>query len=101
MVGPAPRLARKLPGGDVGRLPFATLLLLFVVVFPAPARAGSERAGFFLSHEFYGPMAYTSPEATWNVQSRMTNMLAFWSPADAGMSSFIASQKTGFNFYMQ
>ena len=46
-------------------------------------------------------MAYTYPEAAANVQSRMTNMLAFWPPADAGMSSSIASQLTGFNFYMQ
>ena len=31
----------------------------------------------------------------------MTNMLAFWSPVDAGMSSFITSRQTGFNLYMQ
>ena len=75
--------------------------LFSIVVLVSPSQAGSERTSFFLSHEFYGPAAYTSPEAAWNVKSRMTNMLAFWSPADAGMSSFIASQQTGFNFYMQ
>src|SRR5262249_18516042 len=82
------------------RLPFA-VLLVFVVLSASASHAGSERTGFFLSHEFYGPMAYNYPEAGWNVQNRMTNMLAFWPPVDAGMSSLIARQLTGFNFYMQ
>jgi hypothetical protein len=83
------------------RLPLAVVLLVFVVVSASPSHAGSERTGFFLSHEFYGPMGYTSPEVAWNIQSRMTNMLAFWPPVDAGMSSLITSRLTGFNFYMQ
>jgi len=83
------------------RLAFAIALPLFLVVSAASSQAGSERTGFFLSHEFYGPMGYTSPEAALNVQTRMTNMLAFWPPVDAGMTSFITSRLTGFNLYMQ
>ena len=83
------------------RLLFAVVLLVFVVLSAAPARAGSERTGFFLSHEFYGPMGYSSPSVALNVQNRMTNMLAFWPPVDAGMSSVITSRLTGFNLYMQ
>lgn len=86
-------------------LPFAVVLLVvvlaFVVVSTSPLDAGSERTSFFLSHEFYGPMGYTSPSVTLNLQNRMTNMLAFWPPVDAGMSSLITSQMTGFNLYMQ
>src|SRR5262249_4969068 len=88
-------------GMELRRPAFAILLVLFVAVFASSAYAQSERTGFFLSHEFYGPMGYTYPEAAWNVQSGMANMVAFWPPADAGMSNFIASQQTGFNLYMQ
>src|SRR5262245_34338015 len=81
--------------------PLAISLLLFVGASASSSHAQSERRGFFLSHEFYGPMGYTFPEAALNAQSRMTNMLAFWPPVDAGMSSFISSRQTGFNLYMQ
>jgi hypothetical protein len=103
MASPAcPRqLARDRRGMELKRSPVAILVLLFVAVSASPSHADSERTRFFLSHEFYGRMGYTYPEATWNVQSRMTNMLAFWPPVDAGMSTFIGSWQTGFNLYMQ
>jgi hypothetical protein len=85
---------------DLRHLPFAILVFLLVVVSTSPSHAGSERTSFFLSHEFYGPMGYSYPEAAWNVQNGMTNMLAFWSPVDAGMSNFITSRNTGFNLYL-
>src|SRR4030095_3304053 len=81
---------------------FAMLLVLLIaVVFTSPSHAGSERTDFFLSNEFYGPKGYTYPEAGWNVQQSMANMLAFWPPVDSGMSSAITSRNGGFNLYMQ
>ena len=82
-------------------LPFAILLSLLVVISPCRSHAGSERTTFFLSNEFFGPMGYSYPEVAWNFQNGMTNMLALWPPADAGMFNVIASRNTGFNFYMQ
>src|SRR5262245_59953389 len=81
---------------------FAMLLVLLVAVAStSPSHAGSERTDFFLSNEFYGPKGYTYPEAGWNVQQSMANMLAFWPPVDSGMSSAITSRNVGFNLYMQ
>ena len=79
----------------------AALFFLLVAAAPSLSHAASERTTFFLANEFYGPLGYTFPEGGWNVQNGMTNMLAFWPPADAGMSNVITSRRTGFNFYMQ
>src|SRR4030095_9061497 len=83
------------------QLAFGIFLLLLVSVSTSPSHAGSEREGFFLSHEFYGPRGYSNPEAAWNVQQGMTNMLALDPPVEAGMSSVINNLNTGFNFYLQ
>ncbi len=81
-------------------LPFAILLFLLVVVSTCPSHAASERTTFFLSNNFYGPRAYTNPDAAQNWTNGMANMLAFYPPVDAGMSTFITSRNAGFMFYM-
>jgi hypothetical protein len=95
------QFARNLIDMDLSHLPFAILLFLLIVISPCRSHAGSERTTFFLSNEFFGPMGYRYPEVAWNFQNGMTNMLALWPPADAGMFNVITSRNTGFNFYMQ
>jgi len=95
------QFARNLIDMDLSHLPFAILLFLLIVISPCRSHAGSERTTFFLSNEFFGPMGYSYPEVAWNFQNGMTNMLALWPPADAGMFNVITSRNTGFNFYMQ
>jgi len=65
------------------------------------ARAESERAAFFLSTEFYGPLGYANPDAALTLRNGMANMVALWPPADAGMQRFVMSRDIRLNFLLQ
>ncbi|HEV3348470.1 MAG TPA: hypothetical protein VHC93_15355, partial [Methylomirabilota bacterium] len=65
------------------------------------ARAASERAAFFLSTEFYGPLGYANPDAALTLRNGMANMVALWPPADAGMQRFVMSRDIRLNFLLQ
>jgi hypothetical protein len=100
LIRPMLAFARNHTEIELRPLSFAILLLLLLVIFACPSHAQSERAGFFLSNEFYGPMGYTYGEVGWNIQNGMMNMVALWPPVDSGMANVVSSRQTGFNLYM-
>ena len=59
-----------------------------------PAGASFNDRTFDFYHEFYGPRAYTNPEASANFQNRMANGVGLQPPFDSGLIAFVKSRGT-------
>lgn len=57
-----------------------------------PAGASFSDRIFEFYHEFYGPQAYTNPEASLNIRNRMATGVSLQPPLDAGLIDFVRSR---------
>ena len=57
-----------------------------------PAGAAFNDRIFEFYHEFFGPQAYTNPEASLNIRNRMANGVSLQPPFDAGLADFVRSR---------
>lgn len=57
-----------------------------------PAGASFNDRIFEFYHEFYGPQAYTNPEAALNIRNRMANGVSLQPPLDNGLVDFVRSR---------
>jgi hypothetical protein len=59
---------------------------------PEPTGASFKDQSFDFFHEFYGPRAFTNPEAVANFRNRMANGVSLQPPIDSGFVEFVRSR---------